>query len=420
MDWSAALRSPGEELRIEDPDFYLSNPYPSYALQRAADPVHLRPDLGIWLLTAYDDIVAVSKQPVLFSCARGFSLNDALTGTSVAGAYFAGSELIATVDPPRHTELRRVISPAFLPKRIAALEGFIRQACASIVAELPAERAVDFISVAAEVLPLVVISRLLGLTGSSLSDLARWSDELMNLGRQLSQEERDASIGVFSQLNDYMKEQFEIKRAQPAEDLLTTLLNAELDNARLSEENILMWASAVLAGGDETTRALLGNAVDALARHPDQLTRLAHDRSLPAAAVEETLRWNGPVVGFCRYVAEDTEFRGKQLRQGSWVYMIYPAANRDPDAFERPEDFDITVPRDKPNLAFGVGQHFCPGNLLARLEARVMLEELVGRFPTWHLADGAEPIRSTFRSGYLKLPVVFHQASAGTRGRQRR
>jgi cytochrome P450 len=401
----------GDELRIEDPDFYLGDPYPHYARLRAADPVHLRPDLRIWLLTRYDDILSVSKQPVLFSCARGFFLNDALSAASVANAYFAGTELIATVDPPRHNELRRVISPAFLPRRIAALEDFVRGTCAEIVAGLPAERPVDFIGVAAEILPLVVISRLLGLSGADLSEMARWSDELMKLGRQLSQAERDTSVAVFAQMNAYMTQQFAIKRARPAEDLLTTLLNAELDSSRLSEENVLMWASVVLAGGNETTRALLGNAVDVLAGHPDQLSALAADRSLGAAAVEETLRWNGPVLGFCRYVAEDTELHGRRLSQGDWVYMIYPAANRDPEIFDQPERFDITVPRGKPNLAFGVGQHFCPGNLLARLEARVMLEELTSRFPAWSVAGDPEPIRSTFRSGYLRLPVTFHETS---------
>jgi cytochrome P450 family 142 subfamily A polypeptide 1 len=276
---------------------------------------------------------------------------------------------------------------------------------------LPAGRPVDFISTVAEILPLVVIGRLLGLRGSSVTEMARWSDELMKQGQQLSQAERSASVAVFSQMNEYMTEQFAIKRSEPADDLLTTLLNAEIDNARLSEDNILMWASVVLAGGNETTRALLGNAVYELAREPGQRALLARDRSLSGAAVEETLRWNGPVLGFCRYVSRDTGLSGRQLRQGDWVYMLYSAANRDPEAFDQPERFDIAVPRDRPNLAFGVGQHFCPGNQLARLEARVLLEELVARFPSWDLGGRPEPIRSLFRSGFLTLPVTFHESA---------
>jgi cytochrome P450 family 142 subfamily A polypeptide 1 len=209
-----------------------------------------------------------------------------------------------------------------------------------------------------------------------------------------------------------MAAQFALKRTKPAEDLISTLRAAELDNAKLSEENILTWASAVLAGGNETTRALLGSMVDALARHPDQQRLLAANPDLARSAVEETLRWNGPVLGFCRYVTEDVELGGQKLSAGDWVYMLYQAANRDPEVFDNPEVFDITAPRTKDNLAFGIGQHMCPGNQLARLEARVLTEELVARFPRWELVgDGGKRIESTFRSGFLDLPAVFHPSA---------
>jgi cytochrome P450 len=398
-----------DQVRIEDPAFYLGDPYPVYARLREDDPVHLREDLRIWLLTKYADVVDVSKQPVRYSVKRGFLLNDALTAQSTADQYFVGAELIATVDPPRHNELRRVISPAFTPKRVARLEDSVRSTARELVAALPAGRAVDYICVVAEVLPLVVIARLLGVTGDNIDDMARWSDELMKIGQQLTDVERAASVEVFSQMNDFMRAQFAHKREQPAEDLLSTLLTAELDNAKLSEDNILMWASVVLAGGNETTRALLGNMVDALARHPEQLAAIAADATLADAAVEETLRWNGPVYGFCRLVTADTELHGKQLKRDDWVYLLYASANRDADVFADPEHFDITAPRAKENLGFGVGQHFCPGNQLARLEARVLLEELVARFPRWDIDGAGTRIESTFRSGFLELPVVLHE-----------
>jgi cytochrome P450 len=286
----------------------------------------------------------------------------------------------------------------------------VRESARELVAALPAEQSVDYIGLVAEVLPLVVIARLLGLRGDNIEDMARWSDELMKLGQELTKAERDASIDVFAQMNQFMTEQFAIKRAQPAEDLLTTLLTAELDSNRLSEDNILMWASVVLAGGNETTRALLGNMVDALARHPEQLARLAAEPARSAAAVEETMRWNGPVHGFVRFAAEDTELAGHRIRQDDWLYLVYEAANRDEQVFDDPEVFDITAPRTKENLAFGVGQHFCPGNQLARLEARVLIEELVARFPSWELDRAGRPIESTFRSGFLDLPVIFHES----------
>jgi cytochrome P450 len=404
------LTATTELIRIEDPQFYLDDPYPTYARLRAESPVHLREDLRIWVLTHYADIVKVSKEPVLFSCVRGAFLNDALTASNVAAEYFAGVELISTVDPPRHNELRRVISPAFTPKRVSQLEDRVRETARELVAALPAEQSIDYIGLVAEVLPLVVIARLLGLKGDNINDMARWSDELMKLGQELTKAEREASIEVFAQMNQFMTEQFAIKRSQPAEDLLTTLLTAELDNAKLSEDNILMWASVVLAGGNETTRALLGNMVDALAGHPEQLAQLVARPELAGAAVEETLRWNGPVHGFVRFAAEDTELAGHQIRKDEWLYLLYEAANRDERVFDNPEVFDISAPRSRENLAFGVGQHYCPGNQLARLEARVLIEELTVRFPRWELDRPGRPIESTFRSGFLDLPVIFHES----------
>jgi cytochrome P450 len=215
-------------------------------------------------------------------------------------------------------------------------------------------------------------------------------------------------VAAFEELNAFVRQEFERKRCNPGEDLLTTLLAAELDNEKLSEDNILMWASVVLGGGNETTRALLSNSVDALARHPEQLASLAAYPTLAAAAVEETLRWNGPVHGFCRYVTAPTVVRGQQVGEGDWVYMLYDSANRDKDVFADAERFDISARRQKENLAFGVGQHYCPGNKLARLEATVLLEELVRRFPRWELADEGTRIKSLLRSGFLNLPVVFH------------
>jgi cytochrome P450 len=399
----------GYAARVEDPVFHLGDPYSVYERLRRSDPVHFRPEIGIWLVTRYRDVVTISKDSEHFTCTRGVFIGDATNEASAAAQYFAGSELISMVDPPRHNELRKVISPAFTPRRVAQLEDSIRETARRLVRALPTGETVDFIATVAEVLPLVVIARLLGTVGEDIRQMARWSDEMAKLGVQLSDEERRASIAVFAQMNDFMRKQFAIKRSQPAEDLLSTLLAAELDNTRLDEDNILMWASVVLAGGNETTRALIGNAVDCLARHPEQLSLLAAGQASYAGAVEETLRWAGPVNYFCRSVSADVELGGKTLRSDDWVCLLYASADRDEEIFTAADRFDITAPRTMDNVAFGVGQHYCPGNRLARTETRILLEELQARFPRWVVTRPGERIVSDFRRGFVDLPVVLYE-----------
>ena len=396
------------QFRIEDPAFH-RDPFSAYAQMRAVSPALLREDIRVWFITGYDEVVKVSKDGRLFSCKEGILLSDFITGTSAAEAYFVGPELVVTTDPPRHNELRRLISPAFAPRRVAQMEDRVRAIARELVRALPAGESIDFMAMVAKVMPLVVVARLLGVTNENITDMARWSDELMTLGQDVTDEERQASVAAFDEMNQFMRAQFAEKRAKPAEDLLSTLLHAELDNEKVSDDNILMWASLILAGGDETTRSLMGNMVSALAEHPDQLTLLAADPEGRAiSVVEETLRWRGPVNGFGRRVTAGTELAGQYIPEGDAVFMLYPAANRDPRAFDNPEVFDITVARDKEHVAFGVGQHFCPGNLLARLEARVMLEELVRRFPTWTV-DSYRSVESVLRTAYRELFVTFHE-----------
>jgi cytochrome P450 len=394
-----------EDVRIEDPQFYV-NPFPLYARLRQEDPAYYREDLRMWVLTRYDDVTYVSKQPMLFSNRGGNLLADALAGTCLAKDYFAGNEFILTADPPRHNELRRLISPAFTPRRVAQMEDEVREFCRALVASIPVDERLDYISTVATILPLAVISKLLGLRNSTIDDLERWSFELMKVGQKFTEAERQLSVEVFSHMNEFMLAQFDLKRQQPAEDLLSTLLTAELDNEKISEENILMWASLVLAGGHETTRALIGNMVYALGTHPAQLEVLAADHAFARPAVEESLRWMTLAHGSVRAVSADTEFHERMMRQDDWVYMIFQAANRDPEVFTDPEVFDITTPRSMENLAFGAGQHFCPGNQLARLEARILIEELTSRFSHWEINAGT-PISSTLRTGFDDLWVTF-------------
>jgi cytochrome P450 len=229
----------------------------------------------------------------------------------------------------------------------------------------------------------------------------------MKFGMVMSDEERAESVKNFSAMNDYIVSQFDDKRANPGDDVLSVLLTAEQNYDHMNIANILALASTILAGGNETTRALLGNMIWAFAEHPEQRELLADDPTLAINAAHETLRWKGPVHGFIRKIIKDAELRDKQLHAGEFAYLLYSSGNRDEDMWDDPESFLITRESDPTNLAFGTGPHRCPGSRLARLETKVLLEELIQRFPNWELAGTPKPIESLFRNGYYDMPVTF-------------
>jgi cytochrome P450 len=393
--------------KIDDPTFY-NEPYGVYARMRAEEPVLKYEPLNIWVLSKYDDIRSAALQPEIYSNSGGIFLTDAIQGDSVADEYFGDAgELISSLDHPRHSEIRRVIGPAFAPAVIDAMEDSIRADCRRLLDAIEPGSTVDWIAAVAEKLPLIVIARLLGLPGDNIEELARWSDEIMKFGQVMSDEERAESVKTFSAMNDYIVSQFDEKRANPGDDVLSVLLTAEQKYDHMNIANILALASAVLAGGNETTRALLGNMVWAFAEHPEQRELLADDPSLAINAAHETLRWKGPVHGFIRKIIKDAELRDKQLHTGDFAYFLYACANRDEEIWDDPETFSIAREPDPVNLAFGTGPHRCPGNRLARLETRVLLEELIQRFPNWELAGTPRHIESLFRNGFYDLPVKF-------------
>ena len=395
--------------KIDDPTFY-NDPYGVYARLRSEAPVMMYPPLNIWVLTKYNDIRDAARQPEIFSNTGGIFLTDAVQGESVADDYFGSDEgeLISSLDHPRHSEFRRVIGPAFAPAVIDAMEEGIRQDCRTLLDQIQPGTPVDWIAEVGEKLPLIVVGRLLGLPGDNIEQLARWSDEIMKLGQVLSDEERAESIKTFSAMNDYIIAQLDVKRADPGDDVLSVLVTAELDKDHLSVANILALASAVLAGGNETTRALLGNMIWAFDQNPEQRELLAENPALAINATHETLRWKGPVHGFIRKIIKEGELRDQQLEPGQFAYFLYAAANRDEEIWDDPETFLISREPDPANLAFGSGPHRCPGNRLARLEAQVLLEELIQRFPTWEVIGTPRHIESLFRNGFYDMPVTFH------------
>lgn len=380
------------------------------ARMRTEAPVLWYEPANTWVLSRYEDIRYASKTPELFSAAKGILLNDAKYGESIADAFFAeGSDLIATLDPPRHGEVRRTLAPAFTPNAIGRLETSIRECSRELIARIVAGQPVDFVHAVARELPIRIVAELMGVPAAEVDvdQISFWSDEMVKMGAPLSREELATAAKSGEDMGKFLMAALARKRAQPGPDLLSTLSAAELDNAKLNEGNILMLSIATLVAGNETTRNLLSGCIWALASHPEQLRLLASDPALAKSAVEEVLRWVTPVPGFTRNATRDIELRGQNIKAGDYVYLLYFAGNRDEDCWSEPDIFDITRPTDTANLAFGHGQHVCIGAALARLEARCFLEELFTVFSNFSLAGTSVRVDSVMQYGFKNLPVIF-------------
>ncbi len=392
---------------IDSPDFYIDDPHPVLEQIRREAPVLRYEHLNSWLVTRYDDIKAMSRDPTTYSVAKGTHLNDALHG-SITNSFFPGdAELITTTDPPRHAELRRVIGPAFTPRVVGALTDDLRAVLRGQLDTIEPGTEVEVVGQLALRLPFYAVARILGIPGDNVDDLRFWSDEMVKMGAALSPEELAEIAGSFGPLNDFLLANLERKRVEPAEDLLSVLVRAELDDKPVTDANVLMLATATLVAGNETTRALLAWLAWALATFPDQFRRLREDPGLAPAVVEETLRMAPPVNGFLRTATQDTELRGVPIAAGDHLFMMYLSANRDEDAFAEPHTFDVGRSVPPGHIAFGWGQHLCVGAALARLEGRIFVEELALRYRRLEIARQPTRIRSLLQNGLSELPMAF-------------
>jgi len=318
------------------------------------------------------------------------------------------SRHMLNVDPPDHTRLRRLVSRAFVPGRIAALEPAIRAIASGLLDELDAAgpgATVDLIEGYAYPLPFGVIGELLGIPAGDRPRLHAWFQVLLTgWAGDPPPEAVEASDGIVA----YLRELVEGKRRSPADDLVSVLVHAEVEGSRLEDHQIVTEVLLLLIGGDETTRHTLSGGTRQLLQHPDQHQRLVHDLELLPNAIEEMLRWTAPVKNMARTITADSEFHGTQLHQGEKMILLFESANFDEKVFDDPDAFNIErYPNN--HLAFGFGTHFCLGNQLARLELSIMQARLLQRIPDMRLAsDAALPLRrANFVSGLEKMPVVF-------------
>ncbi len=356
---------------------------------------------GIKAVTRYRDIRDISRNPETFCSGRGALVNDPLR----QGGAIAGS--ILHMDPPEHGAWRRTLNREFTARAVERMEHEIRALAIHLLEAIPAGEVVDLVDVLAAPLPVLVICDLLGVPDASRGDFRRWSDAtiLASDGRAALPPE---SLQDVMELVAFLEQLARDKAAEPADDVVSLLVGASVDGRRLTAAELVTFNMSLLVAGNETTRHLISGGMMALAEHPDQRAALAEDPSLIPLAVEECLRWVTPIQQFARTATRDATVGDVNVAEDDYLVMLYASGNRDEAAFGPTADrFQATRPVEVPNLAFGFGEHLCLGAALARLEARVVFEELVARFPHYEIAGEAEWLPSSLVRGPDSVPIVF-------------
>jgi cholest-4-en-3-one 26-monooxygenase len=400
----------GPAVDIFDPDIYVAGlPHQAFRTLRNEAPVYFHPEpggKGFWAVTKYADVVTISKDPGTFSSWKG--------GTNIPDYPRENLDVIrmlmVNMDPPQHTKFRRLTSTGFTPRMIARMEEYIRRAAVKIVDEVAPLGACDFVTKVAAELPLVVIADIMGIPQEDRHKVFDWSNRLIGFDDPEFQTSLEDATMAAAEMWGYANELAEGRKGKEGKDLVTVLINAEIDGERLTEMEFDAFFLLLAVAGNETTRNLISGGMLALMEHPEQRQRLLADPSLLPTAVEEMLRWVTPVIHFRRTATKDTVLRGQQIKEGDKVVLYYTSANRDEEVFPDPHVFDVgRTPNE--HLAFGIGQHSCLGLNLARLEIRVMFEEILKRMPDVQLAGNVRRLRSNFINGFKEIPVTFTRST---------
>jgi cytochrome P450 len=393
--------------KLFGPDM-LADPYPIYHRLRSTSPVSWVPTLDAWLVTSFEAVSAGLRDPRL-SSDRFDRARKRLEAKGLGDLIDERVKSMLHMDPPNHTRLRGLVSKAFTPRAVEAMEGRIGAVVDELLDATQGSGHMDVIQDLAYPLPIIVIAEMLGVPPSDRDRFKEWSDEIsVVLGGDVAALPEAAlrrALEARGELADYFRTAVGQRRQASGDDLLTGLLRAEEGGGRLTEDELYSTAVLLLIAGNETTTNLIGNGLLALLRHPDQMSRVWGDEGLIPSAVEEMLRFDGPVQLTTRLAKVDFDVLGTRIEQGQRVYLVLAAANRDPAQFPEPDRFDAGR-RDNRHVAFGAGPHFCLGAPLARLEAQVALRALRRRFPALRLGAGPIEYRNNFNLRGLKsLPI---------------
>jgi cholest-4-en-3-one 26-monooxygenase len=401
---TAAGRVETGRLDMTDPDNWTEAvPHEGFDWLRQHEPVsfHVRPDGNeFWALTRYEDVVAAGKDWKTFSSLRGFTIDDAVGGAEL---------MMTSMDPPKHDSIRRLVNQGFTPRRVSTLEDHVRDIAMGLIDRIIERGECDFVVDLAAELPLQVILEMIGVPPEDRQRVFTWSNTMLGLDDPEygnSQEKAQQAAMEMYMYWEWLSQQPE--RRERRDDLIQALLDAELDGGqKLTNMDIDAFLLLLVVAGNETTRNLIAGGMRTLFDNPPQWQRLLERPELLHTGVDEMLRYISPVMYFRRTATCDVEVSGTTIREGDRVTLWFIAANRDAQQFPDPHRFDVTRTPNE-HVAFGAGgPHYCLGSNLARLEIRVMFEELLKRTPDIQLAGDVSRLRSNFISGIKHMPVRF-------------
>lgn len=392
------------ELRLGYPDSFVNEvPHAAIAALRATNPVawqELEDDTGFWAVLRHGDVVTVARDPETYSANVGGVVLETLSDESLEMM----KGMLLAMDPPRHNYYRKPLADYFRPKVMGTLEPQIRRVSKELMADAASQGdVVDFVHVAAG-LPTKVIGTLMGLPEADWARIHELA-EAQTTGQDTAVNGGEADFTASIEMAMYAME-FAAKRREqePKEDLTSLILGSEFNGEMMNDVDFASFFVQLVVAGNDTTRTMLSSGLWALCRHPEQLAELRANRSLMPGAVEEILRWANPLHSFRRTATRDVELGGASIKAGDKVAMYYTAANRDPAVFANPDAFDIHR-SPNPHLSFGIGEHFCLGVHLARLEGRVFFDEMLNAFGSLELAGEPVRWRSNLNNGFKHLPV---------------
>jgi hypothetical protein len=387
------------EPRLYDPsrpDFQ-DRAHEVYRTLRDLHPVYHHPEAGFWALSRFDDVRAAASDAARFSS----------EGTDTSQGLLP---MIQALDPPRHDSLRQLVSRAFTPGRMAAMEPEIRRIARELLDGFALRGEADLLESFARQLPSRVIGSMLGVPPERREQFLEWTESLVEAqpGKPATERVRHPAMRIYQEFARLLAE----RRARRQDDLMSALLDAEIEGRRLGEDELLGFCFVLIVAGNDTTTNLIANGAVLLADHPDQRKLLVEQPERIPGAVEEMLRFESPAQALPRIAREPVELHGTTIPAGALVRLLWGSANRDERAFEAADRFDVTRPTPR-HLAFGQGLHFCLGANLARLEARVAFEELLRRIPDYTLRERPGWRTSIWARAHSAVPVRFEPRAVG-------
>ncbi len=434
----------------EDPAFYEQDPeviHAAMAAQRRAEPVYWYERGGFWVLSKWEDVRYAGSHPEVFSNQYGFLIGDSgdpekimpnlppwaqealskpgLTAAEKRGIIARGKVTRAydqspngqdlhmiLLDPPRHREVRRVLTQALSPKLVRSLGPMIAEATDELLDRITPGEVTDVVPIVGGI-PAALIASLLGVPRDMHDQFAAWADNSLKFSAMPPGSDPEEVARLRSSVEElmaYANELIDERRAAGAQgdDLISAFLRSELDGAPISPAMMMIYTTSVISAGSDTTRHMLSFLVHALAVRPDQRELLLERPELRLNAVEETLRYYPVVWGQARTAMEDVEMGGKQIAKDDFVFRAFASANRDEDIYENPDEFDITRSFKGGHVGFGWGEHVCPGSPLVRADAPIILERILNRFRSWEPAGTPERQTSLLLNGLRSLPIKFH------------